>query len=145
MALPEPQPSLVIRYSYLWWDEARRGQEEGRKNRPAVIVLTIVEDSGDKRVLVVPVTHTQPDDPSHGVEIPAATKKRLGLDDERSWIVTTELNRFVWPGPDIRATGKAPPDDFAYGLLPAALFAKITEQLRTNVSLAATRTVARSE
>jgi hypothetical protein len=29
-------------------------------------------------------------------------KRHLGLDDEPSWIITTEVNRFVWPGPDIR-------------------------------------------
>ena len=31
------------------------------------------------------------------IEIPAQTKKRLGLDEDRSWIMLTEANRFVWP------------------------------------------------
>ena len=34
--------------------------------------------------------------------IVAATKRRLGLDDARSWIMVTEGNRFAWPGPDLR-------------------------------------------
>ena len=33
------------------------------------------------------------------MEIPLATKARLGLDDARSWIVLNEANRFIWPGP----------------------------------------------
>jgi hypothetical protein len=43
-----------------------------------------------------------PSDPCEAIENPPATKRRLGLDDERSWIVLTESNRFVWPGPDVR-------------------------------------------
>jgi hypothetical protein len=36
------------------------------------------------------------------VEVPLRVARHLGLDEERSWIVTTELNVFVWPGPDLR-------------------------------------------
>jgi hypothetical protein len=56
-----------------------------------------------------------------------ATKQRLGLDAERSWVMLTEANRFVWPGPDLRM--KEPsggPESMAYGLLPRALFKEIT-------------------
>jgi len=35
MALPDPQPGLVISYSYLWHHEHRAGREEGLKSRPA--------------------------------------------------------------------------------------------------------------
>jgi hypothetical protein len=48
--------------------------------------------------LVCPVTHSPPSDPGDAIEIPPATKRRLGLDDERSWIVLTESNRFVCQG-----------------------------------------------
>ncbi|WP_247882459.1 hypothetical protein [Azospirillum sp. TSA2s] len=71
---------------------------------------------------VLPITHSPPADLASAVEIPAATKVRLGLDTERSWVVLTEANRFVWPGPDLRP---ARPDDagsVAYGLLPARFF-----------------------
>ena len=37
--LPRPVPGLVVRYSYLWLDEHRRGREEGVKDRPCAIVL----------------------------------------------------------------------------------------------------------
>jgi hypothetical protein len=38
-------------------------------------------------VTVLPISHTPPADPELAVELPAATKRRLGLDDERSWVV----------------------------------------------------------
>jgi len=54
--------------------------------------------------------------------MPAAVKKRLRLDDERSWIVLSESNRFIWPGPDIRAVET---DNGYFGPLPPALFAEV--------------------
>ena len=41
MAFPEPQPGLVISYSYLWHHEHRAGREEGVKARPCVIILEV--------------------------------------------------------------------------------------------------------
>jgi hypothetical protein len=98
MALELPQPGQVIHYSYLWWNEARRGRTEGAKDRPCCVVLTRTSEAGTTLVYVVPITHTSPKEPETGVEIPPATNCRLGLDSERSWIITTELNRFIWPG-----------------------------------------------
>jgi len=46
--------------------------------------------------------HTPPAIGETAVEIPAATKKRLGLGDARSWIAVSQGNRFAWPGPDLR-------------------------------------------
>ena len=92
----------MVRYSYLWASEHARGQEEGVKDRPCAVVLVSTESAGDRIVTVLPVTHTPPANARLAVEIPAATKRRLGLDDARSWVVLTEANRFVWPGPDLR-------------------------------------------
>src|ERR1700722_12313548 len=39
MALPEPEPGLVISYAYLWHHEHQSGHDEGRKDCPCVIVL----------------------------------------------------------------------------------------------------------
>jgi hypothetical protein len=124
MSLPEPEPGLVICYSYLWSNEALRGEVAGRKDRPCVIV-TCVEDKGDgtKIVTVMPATHEEPDDATEGVEIPQSTKARLGLDWDRSWVKVNEVNRFVWPGFDLR---KIPGREaYAYGFVGPKLFAKI--------------------
>jgi hypothetical protein len=99
--LPAPRPNLVIHYAYLWHATHLRGQEEGSKDRPCVIELTTPAAEGQTIVTVLPITHTPPGDPGEAVEIPLATKQRLGLDSEKSWVVCSEVNRFMWPGPDL--------------------------------------------
>lgn len=77
--------------------------EEGDKDRPALVLAIVARlEDGTPTVRVLPITHTPPGKAEDAIEIPPATKRRLGLDDDRSWIVLTESNRFVWPGPDIR-------------------------------------------
>ncbi len=129
MPLPDPTPGLVIGYAYLWHEQARRGLEEGGKDRPCVIVLSAIQDETGTIVTVAPVTHRPPADPETAVELPAETKRRLGLDDERSWAVVSEVNRFHWPGPDLRPVPGSKPPRFSYGLLPAKLFLRIRERL----------------
>ena len=85
MPLPPPQPGQVIRYAYLWWNEARTGREDGVKDRPCGVVLTRVTEPGQSTVYVLPITHTPPMNEEDGIEIPQATKRRLGLDAEQSW------------------------------------------------------------
>lgn len=121
MALPDPAPGLVISYSYLRRDQHHAGAEEGRKARPCAIVVAMTDDDGDTKVYVAAVTHSRPDDP-HAVELPPAVKRRLGLDEAPSWIVTSELNRFVWPGYDLRPIARDRPDVFAWGFLPVEVF-----------------------
>lgn len=122
MTLPTPVPGLVIRYSYLWRREHRQGREEGVKDRPCAILLSIVEEDGKARVTVLPITHSAPEDLSTAVEIPFETKRRLGLDDARSWIVLDEGNEFFWPGPDLRPTAGGDLATIAYGFLPSHFF-----------------------
>jgi hypothetical protein len=113
----------------LWRAEYEQGQEEGTKDRPCAIVLTASIEEGDTVVTVVPITHVPPDHPEAAVEIPSPTKHRLGLDEARSWIVVSEVNRFVWPGPDLRPVSRAEPDCFEYGLLPPSFFRQVRERL----------------
>ena len=104
MPPPVPVPGLVIRYVYLWHREHLAGREEGQKDRPCAIVAALrpAEDAGETRVLVLPVTHSPPAQPALAVEIPTPVKERLRLDADRSWVVLSEWNEFVWPGPDLR-------------------------------------------
>ena len=85
MSLPEPEIGLVIHYSYLWADEHVAGAEEGLKDRPCAIVAARRAVEGKIVVTAFPITHTPPFDPRDAVELPAAPKTHLGLDDERSW------------------------------------------------------------
>jgi glyoxylase-like metal-dependent hydrolase (beta-lactamase superfamily II) len=129
VALPEPVPGLIIRYSYLWYREHLEGRDEGQKDRPCAIIAAIrADENGDTRVLVLPITHSPPDHASLAVEIPAKVKARLGLDDTRSWVVLSEWNEFIWPGPDLRRLPAAPDSSVAYGMIPPGLFATIRER-----------------
>ena len=125
MAIPSPEPGLVINYAYLWHHEHERGAQEGRKDRPTVIILAVEREAeGAMVVTVVPITHRRPDPADAGVEIPAAVKRHLGLDDEASWIVVAEGNEFVWPGYDLRPR---PDGSYAFGYLPPRLFNRVRE------------------
>ena len=129
MSLPKPRPGLVIGYAYLWAREHVQGAEEGAKNRPCAIVAARQVIEGREVVTVLPITHTPPTDPEGAVEIPAALKKHLGLDDLRSWIVVTETNDFLWPGPDLRPVSGASPPRFDYGMLPPRFFAHVRDRV----------------
>ena len=126
----KPEVGLVIRHAYLWWNEARKGREEGAKDRPCVIVHLRQNEYQETETFIAPITHTPPAIPEKAIEIPQSTKKRLGLDKEASWVITTEVNRFVWPGPDIRAV---PGGALAYGHLPAAMTQVVIQQIRANI------------
>lgn len=67
-----------------------------------MVVVARIEEAAGTLILVAPVTHSAPEKATDAIEIPPNVKKLLGLDEDRSWIVVTELNRFIWPGPDIR-------------------------------------------
>ena len=122
MPIPTPEPGLVISYAYHHEHEA--GREEGRKDRPGVIVLAVERPAKDATVVVVlPITHTSPADPAAAVEIPAPVKRHLGLDDARSWIVVAEGNEFDWPGYDLRKIGRT--DRYDYGFLPPRFFNQV--------------------
>jgi hypothetical protein len=119
---------MVVRYSYLWKREHDTGREEGIKDRPCAVVMSLRNEDGRETVLVLPVTHVQPANPAEAIEIPVETKKRLGLDSQRSWIVVAEANEFIWPGPDLRPIPGRDISTIAYGALPPRFFAFVAEK-----------------
>ena len=83
MAIPNPEPGLVISYAYLWHDEHKAGHEEGLKDRPSVIVLVVKRESDNATIVtVLPITHSAPQDPKSAIELPTLVKRNLGLEDE---------------------------------------------------------------
>ncbi|HEY5290225.1 MAG TPA: hypothetical protein VIJ59_09340 [Caulobacteraceae bacterium] len=118
---------MVIRYGFLWSHEKTAGGEEGSKDRPcAIVVAAPRRTNGDIAVIVAPITHALPEDLSTSMEIPSPICRALGLDRRRHWLRLDELNRFVWPGYDLR-TIPGKPGEYAYGMLPRPMF----EHLRT--------------
>jgi len=136
---------LVIRYSYLWLADHLRGEEEGVKDRPCAVVLVTTGEGGEQVVTLLPITHSPPSTPQHAVEIPAAVKRRLGLDDARSWVVLTEANRFIWPGVDLRPAIPGNASTVAYGQLPYALYEDIRNKFIALLKARTARTVPRTE
>ena len=124
-----PEPADVLSYAYLWADEHEKGQEEGLKDRPVVVVVARIANGDRTELLVAPVTHSEPNS-GEGVELPPPVKRHLGLEADRSWVIATELNRFTWPGPDIRIVegGQSP----YYGEVPAMVFEKIRAAILRN-------------
>lgn len=126
MPIPNPEPGLVISYAYLWHRDHRAGQEEGRKDRPSVIVLAVERAAdGATVVTVLPITHRMPTDPAAAVEILSSLKQHLGLDDDRSWIIVDEGNEFLWPGYDLRKRPNS--DHYDYGFLPPRFFRQVVD------------------
>lgn len=125
MKLPPPEPGLVLSYAYLWWREAKQGREEGVKDRPAVIVLTFKDQQGVTKVATVPLTTALPDDGAKVLEVPREVKTALKLDDRRAWVVVDEVNRFDWPGHDIRPAFGG--EGWIYGRMPPRFFNRIRD------------------
>jgi hypothetical protein len=124
MPIPTPEAGLVISYAYLWHHEHLAGADEGRKDRPVVVVLTRQQQDGTSiEVTVLPITHRSPDNAEWAVEIPLPIKRHLGLDEARSWIVVAEGNDFLWPGYDLR---KVPGTErYDHGFLPPRFFIQV--------------------
>ena len=94
-----------MHFAYLWRRQRDEGRVEAAKDRPCVVL--IVDDEavpGRELVSVLPITHSPPKRPGDALELPPATKRRLGLDEARSWVVVTESDDFTHPGYDPRRT-----------------------------------------
>ncbi|MBM3545638.1 MAG: hypothetical protein FJX54_01690 [Alphaproteobacteria bacterium] len=143
MSLPVPRPGLVIRYGFLWSNEEAKGATEGSKDRPcAIVVATRRDANGEIDTIVAPITHQPPDDPEASIEMPAATCRDLGLDSGRHWLRLDELNRFAWPGYDLRPI-PGEPGRYAYGMLPRGLFQQLRDGILARQKARAGRIISR--
>jgi hypothetical protein len=120
---------MVIRYAYLWADEAASGRDEANKDRPT-LVLAVAVSAGE--VMVVAITHAPPSKATDAVPFPTHLKAALGLDDDPAWIVTTEANAFGWSGPDIRPVPNRKPASPIYGKVPAGLLKEVAISFLAN-------------
>ncbi|MEA3045294.1 MAG: hypothetical protein QOH47_3132 [Sphingomonadales bacterium] len=107
-----------------------------------MVVATIVRKE-KTQLLVAPVTHAEPERGSDAIEIPLNVKRQLGLDQDRSWIVLTELNRFIWPGPDVRmAPGQESP---FHDAIPDWLFFQVKDGIQRHFGAGALAITKRTE
>ncbi|MDE0148075.1 MAG: hypothetical protein OXM58_06855 [Rhodospirillaceae bacterium] len=127
MALPDPEPGLVVRYDYLWTHEAAAGRDQG-KTRPACLVAATDPSVRPRYAVLLPITHTPPSDDTVGdtvgIAIPARVGQALGLDDTPGWVIVSEHNIDEWPNGGLSPL-PGRPDTFSYGFIPPGLFAQI--------------------
>lgn len=131
LAQPLIRAGAIFQYAYLWHREFLAGQTEARKDRPVLAMAVAVSDKdGRSHVMALPITHSQPMNPDHGIELPPMTKRALGLDDVPSWVITTEASRFAWPGLDVRQAPnhKGP----IYGFISSKLVQTIVQSYLRN-------------
>lgn len=128
-----PIAGTVIRYSFLWSYENQSGLKEGRKDRP--VVLVVAKDAENGNCIVVPITHREPESSAVGIEISEAARLRLGLDDARQWIIITEGNAFIWPGPDLGAIPGIDPPTFIYGRISKGLYVDVLARMQTLIKI----------
>lgn len=107
-----------------------------------VVVLAVARAGVRTELIVAPVTHSAPESSAAAVELPAAVKRDLGLDRERSWIVATEVNRFAWPGPDVRPVEHGSP---FYGAVPDWLLKQVRQRIGAFARRGAVRVTRRTE
>lgn len=70
MTFPKPEVGLVVSFAYLWNHEEKKGQTEGVKNRPCVIITAVEEVENRVVVTVSPIMHSPPESANLGVEMP---------------------------------------------------------------------------
>src|SRR5581483_754575 len=113
-----------------------RDRLEGAKDRPSLVIAVAVVEADDKdqrpSVLVLAATHSPPGNQSDAVELPRHIKQELGLDDEPSWIVTTEATAFRWPGPELHPFPGREGSTSIYGRSPAPLLTRMAQSYRAN-------------
>jgi hypothetical protein len=123
VALPKPDPGLVIRYDYLWSEEASAGRDQG-KDRPACLVATSDSAVRPRFVVILPITHSAPTGSAVGIEIPPKVRQSIGLDDSPCWVIVSEHNVDEWPNAGLQPI-PGRPGTFNYGFLPPRLFTQI--------------------
>lgn len=96
------------------------------KDRPVAIVTAIRGEGDEVRVIVAPITYEPASDPEASIEAPAPFVRHSAFDDLRQWLRLDELNRFTWPGFDLRPI-PGPHQKYDYGMLPRDLFDALRE------------------
>ncbi len=95
-----------------------------------MVVLSTQTVGARTRVIVAPVTTKAPQPGDAAIEMPAAVRRQLGLGDERCWIIASETNSFLWPGPDLRPVRREGDGSPYYGKVPGNLLRQVQELFR---------------
>ena len=91
----ELKPGTVIHYPYLWKRESEKGENSGRKDRPACLAIA-VPIKGLTYIYLLAITGQPPTADQTALEIPELELRRIGLKShKRGWIIVSEHNRDI--------------------------------------------------
>ena len=89
----ELRPGLVIRYPYLWRWQRDHGETEGRKERPACVVIAMRGSDNLTHVALLAISSRPPAGHGAAMEVPEIECRRVGLSEgKRAWITVSEYN-----------------------------------------------------
>lgn len=127
--IPQPTVGMVVNYEYLWARQYHDGRTEGEKIRPCAI-LAVIEGKDETTVYVAPMTHTAPFHPEESIQLTDATSRRLRMNCGSSWLMVNEVNKFIWPGCDIRRVPNREPRTYCFGRLPEEVLLEARQKLK---------------
>lgn len=88
-----PQAGQVFDYHYLWEREAKKGEEEGRKKRPACMTVVAMNAKGQHILFIAAITTKSPTGDTVALEIPETEAFRAKLSTNVPlWVIASELN-----------------------------------------------------
>ena len=87
----------VIRYPYLWKWQDKRGETEGRKERPCCMVYSFTDPkTGQTHLFLLAISSQPPRADQGALEVPDLERRRAGLADWKdAWITVSEYNHDI--------------------------------------------------
>jgi hypothetical protein len=119
--IKEPETGEIFTYCYLFGREEDKGQIEGIKDRPVVVIA-----KRGKRYIVAAVT-TKGDNRPGAIPVPDDVASSAHLVPGSS-VLVSEVNTFTWPGFDIRPLAKS--NSYVTGRLTPGFFLKIANEIK---------------
>ncbi|MFQ5565004.1 MAG: hypothetical protein ACE5EU_01430 [Paracoccaceae bacterium] len=136
----ELRPGDVFEYPYLWNWQAKKGETEGRKERPVCLLIALPVLTGTMMV-ILPITATEPESKDDAVEMPAIEARRAGLAGwKRGWVIVSEANFDSLENSWYFNPGQPPRGRFS-----PAFLSKISARFQNVLEAGGLRKVSRSE
>lgn len=121
----------VIRYAYLWAREHDRGEEAGRKVRPACIVLITRGKDGREIPLIFPITSRSPRPGTEAVEIPEIEGAVRGSTRQHGSLSTSSIRTISKVRSPLRTVSRSAPSLVpSWGVSPPQLPARSAQVIR---------------
>lgn len=76
----------VVRYYYLWHEQAQTGEHSGHKARPSCVMVKT-----EKHLFLFPITSQEPHNLQYSLKVPEIECQRAGL-QKQSWVRVDEFN-----------------------------------------------------